>query len=292
MPDYIERFKELVSDIGYVENAVGERLPIDERRFRQCYKENDPVRELLPKYWFCDSVGNVVSIARDKAVWLIPDTYNERAAYHFLINNDGEFYSKIIRRAALCGIVWGVYRYGKAAEILETEGIFGFGTNSKEKLTVSCHHKDGNKLNDDYNNLEFATNRAHLQTIHRLPLTDNKDSVDRFIQHLTDVATEEEPNKITILSYDDSGNKELIAVDNKEFPDSFKKAVAEKILPAFVMFNIKAIEQKFGEDYFSQSRLIFIAQIQRFLKVQVENGGYRVSIPSKADVEKIESEVY
>lgn len=287
MENYNDRFKELISDKKYIENAVGERLLLDNRSFRQCYKEKDSVRKCLPPFWFCDPEGNVISIAKDKAVWLIPENNNGRAAYHFVIHSGGEVNIKIIRRATLSGIVWGVYRYGKAAEILEREGIFGFGTNSNDKLTVSCHHKDGDKTNDNYNNLEFATNKAHLQTIHKVPTVaaDNEEQI-LFMQKISAMATEEEPERVTLLFADDAGYKEIMAVKEDDLPESIKRSVADCMLPAIMAQYIKAITKQYGADYFNESRLIYIIPMKRFLKVHFQNNRYAVSIPSIEEIRK------
>lgn len=283
MEDYINRFKELITDSEYVENALGEKLYIADREFRQCYRAGDAVREQLPRFWFCDPVGNVVSLANDKAVWLMPEDNHGRFTYHFCIEDNGVISGKVIRRSTLCGIVWGSYCYGKAAEVLKTEGIYGFGTNSSERLTVSCHHKDGDKTNDSYNNLEFATNKAHMQTIHRLP-TDAEDTEKqaKFMEKLTAAATDEEPDRVSLLIYDDKGYKELVAVE--DLPDGLKKSLAKEIYPMLITKYIQNLVRQFGSEFFKEKRYLYIAAAKQILSVHIQNNSYAVSIPSESEL--------
>lgn len=277
MKDYIDKFKELVTDSEYVENALGERLYLADRDFKQCYKAGDTVREQLPMFWFCDTDGNVISLGNNKVVWLIPEKNDGRFTYHFRTEENGVFRGKVIRRSSLCGIVWGSYCYGKAADILSDDGIYGFGTNNKEKLTVSCHHIDGDKTNDNYNNLEFATNRVHLQTIHKMPDPADPDNQMGFMQRLTKAAAEEEPNKITILYADDS-KKAIDAVDISELPENIKKAVSDFTAKAEIAEVVNNILRQQGKEFFENPRVLFLESARLFLKVHFQKTHSRLAV--------------
>lgn len=283
--EYVDKFAEFISDAEYVENSMGQKLLLESRSFRQCYDSKDKARSQLPPYWFCDQDGNVISIAKDKPMWLVPENNHGRAAYHFVLIEDGTVNKKIIRRASLCGIVWGSYRYGKADEVLSTEGIYGFGTNSSTKLTVSCHHKDEDKTNDNYNNLEFGTNRAHLQTIHKVPESDDIDSQRKFIKRLSDMACEEEPDKVTLL-ITGNGYKELVACDSNQLPDNLKESIRNTAYQVLVSQYVEILLQTYGKEYFEEDRFLYIVPTRQILKVQWQKADRRlaISIPNISEI--------
>lgn len=286
MQDYIDKFTELISDADYVENGSGQKLMLEGRTFRQCYDSNDKARSQLPPYWFCDQEGDVVSIANDKMLWIVPENNHGRGVYHYATHEeDGSITRKIIRRASLCGLVWDSYRYGRADEILNTEGVYAFGTNG-EKLTVSCHHKDGDKTNDNCDNLEFATNKIHLQTIHKIPVVDDIESQAKFMQRLTEVACGEEPDKITVFAIGDDGYKEIIACDDNQLPDSFKKLINNAAYQTLVCQIIETLVQSNGMEYFTEDRFLYIVPTKQILKVHFENteSRFAVSKPSIAEI--------
>lgn len=203
--NYIEKFTEVIETNTPIYSSNDETklfIPEDNEIFKQCWADTN-TRKTLPKYWFISNHGNLISVCHDDPVWIegYTDETGTRKCYKYIIHdeNNATMQHKNIESHNLVALVFGSEVYGKAAELLEQEGVYSFGINNKRKLKAQGHHIDGDHTNNEPQNIQIVSNRVH-PLLHSVPdLKNNLKKELQFMQRLADVVSEEEPHKITIL---------------------------------------------------------------------------------------------
>jgi hypothetical protein len=279
--NYACKFANIMQSGVSIKTADGNEVltPVEDEEWRQCYDANNVARSQLPPYWFVSNKGRLISLYNDKPYLLPPDMPYGRAAYHFYVHTaDGRYTTKIIRAHNLCGLVFGDLKYGQADKIIEDEGLSAFNHNAD--IQVNGHHINGNKTDNDPDNIQFLTAEMH-KVISNIPQQSNVKNINKkeldFIQKLSDQAAVEEPNQITILltgmTYDkesgelieDTGERKLIATDKitisaadyqkivSDYTDTVKKWILDKA--------IDKISSDYSVDYFYTVRYLMIDQM-------------------------------
>lgn len=170
----------------------------DGERWKQCYKKGNKAREQFPKYWFVSDKGNLISVASGKA-YLLKKDYSDnsgRYSYHFNVQVGETSITKNVEGHNLVRLVFGGLSYGKADELLDKDGIFAYGVNNKEKDTLQGHHI-GDKSDNSPENIELLSSNAH-KILHKAPKV-NTDSNIKYLVELGKMASNEEPNKVSVL---------------------------------------------------------------------------------------------
>lgn len=219
-------FEEYMSQGLPVYNSLGEELILqDGEEFRQCYDENDPVRNVLPTSWFVSDQGNVISVYRGKPEWLLRDKADKaRDTYHFCLNDK----IKIISSYALVGLTFGSEKFGTAKKLLDEQTVYCFGNYGDEE-NVQTHHvrnkKDYPEQINDPENLEFMTVRAH-RLCHEIPADDAPmQEKQKFMHKFTEVCSKECPNGVVIAFRDKDGSCRLAQVSNLTFTENGWKSL-------------------------------------------------------------------
>ena len=196
---YNNRFKEILEadEPIYSTSNPNKRLIIaDEEVFKQCYADT-PTRKTFPKYWFISDRCNLITMKSGKPKWIEGYKKNNTGkCYKYVIYNGDEMQRKNIEAHNLVALVFGSEVYGRAWELLEQDGVYSFGTKNKEKLSNTGHHKDSCRSNNTPQNIQIITNRVHT-LLDKVPHPATNDH--KFISELVELATKEEPNKITVL---------------------------------------------------------------------------------------------
>ena len=128
-------------------------------KWRQAWSDSKTLaHRQLPKHWFINEIGNVVSVAfATRPVYVTKDTENKAGypRYRYSMPN-GQI--KLIAAHNLVGLVWDAPMTEEAYYLLDTKGIKAFGTRIGD---VNGHHKDGDITNIHWSNIEFLVKRQH-----------------------------------------------------------------------------------------------------------------------------------
>lgn len=184
----------------YSTSNPDKRLVIaDGERFRQCWTDT-PTRKTFPKYWFISDRCNLISMESGEPKWIEGYKKNKTGkCYKYIIYDGDTMQKKNIEAHNLVALVFESEVYGRASELLEQNGVFSFGTKSKEKLSNTGHHVDSCRSNNTPNNIQIITNAVHT-LIDRIPNPNGTGEQEiEFMQELGELAAKEEPNKITVL---------------------------------------------------------------------------------------------
>ena len=171
----------------------------DGEKFKQCYADT-PTRKTFPKYWFISDGCNLISMESGEPKWIEGYKKNKTGkCYKYIIYDGDTMQKKNIEAHNLVALVFESEVYGRALELLEQDGVFSFGVKNNEKLSNNGHHKDGNRANNNPNNIQIVTNTIHT-LIDRIPNPNGTGEQEiEFMQQLGELAAKEEPNKITVL---------------------------------------------------------------------------------------------
>lgn len=198
-------------------------------KFTQVYADT-PVRRLIPKHYFFSDENNLVSLATGKPVYVRQQPRENGRPFYILPLKDenGEtLQCKNVEVHNLAAIVHGADVIGKANDLLKKNGIFAFGINNKKELKVQGHHKDGNKKNNEVNNIQLLTSQFHT-LIENAPNPNDDKEVIKFMIDLSKQAEQEEINQPFIVfdgyvknkhtgKYDRKGDKYVQMIeDNNE----------------------------------------------------------------------------
>lgn len=200
--NYVENFRQHVAAGRPIYNT--DKTDIlkteDGEVFMQCYADT-PRRYQFPEYWFVSDKTHLVSMESGEPVWL---KNNERAngsiCYKFMLKReDGSVQIKNIEAHNLIGLVFGSETYGKSRELLDKEGVVSFGPKKKGVLKNNGHHIDQDHNNNDPDNIQFVTTDVHT-LMDSSPSPDaDEEKLFRFMQKLGKLASQEEPDKITVF---------------------------------------------------------------------------------------------
>lgn len=277
---YDKLFRQLVLEGMWVSTEdKSESIFIDQHEeWRQCYSPYSKARAELPKYWFVNSKGDLISVQSGKAVLLKKDDKlsaedreqnpekktNRYLNYHY----DG---GANITAHTLVALVFESLAYGKAQELINEKGLAAFGNSAKED-NVQTHHLDSNKQNNRPSNLENVTALSHkILNVNQDRVTD--ESRADFMQKFSRMAAVEEPGRISLMIMDEEPDmrdttklvqtKQLRAVNDISFTqESFQQA--KKLYDKAVQEKhrliadecIKRILEHKSIDYFNDKRYI------------------------------------
>ena len=277
---YEKLFRSLALEGLWVSTDDGsEKVYVDNyEEWRQCYSPYSKARAELPKYWFVNSKGDLISVQSGKAVLLKKDDklsaeYREQNPekktnrylnYHY----DG---GANITAHTLVALVFESMAYGRAQELINEKGLAAFG-NSAKVDNVQTHHLDSNKQNNRPSNLENVTALSHkILNVNQERVTD--ESRADFMQKFSRMAAVEEPGRISLMIMDEEPDirdttkqvqtKQLRAVNDISFSQEsfyqalklYDKAVQEKHRH-IADECIKLILQHKSIDYFNDKRFI------------------------------------
>lgn len=277
---YEKLFRSLALEGLWVSTDDGtESIFIDQYEdWRQCYSPYSTARAELPKYWFVNSKGDLISVQSGKAVLLKKDDKlsaedreqnpekktNRYLNYHY----DG---GANITAHTLVALVFESMAYGRAQELINEKGLAAFGNSAKED-NVQTHHLDSNKQNNRPSNLENVTALSHkILNVNQDRVTD--ESRADFMQRFCRAAAVEDPGRISLLIMDEQPDirettkqvptKQLRAVNDISFSQEsfqkalrlYNKAVQEKHR-LIADECIKLILQHKSIDYFNDKRFI------------------------------------
>lgn len=265
---YLEIFEmEINSNEFIFTQDKKEKINISEiKNWKPCYKKGDKIRELLPQFWFISDKADIISVAKGKAYLLKKDDSDGkgRYSYHFYIHNADDTYSmKNIEAHNLLVLVYGGLTYGKADKLLEDRGLYAMGVKDRNKLNVQGHHIK-NKDNS-IDNVELLSTKAH-DIVHKIPKEVIDDTCISFMNELGTLATDEEPNKISVLRtgqqvdkntleiIEDDTSRLLYATDDVKMSNN-----AIKQIQRYNIINIATdlLINSYGNDYFIEPKYLY-----------------------------------
>ena len=264
----------------YSEDGKIQYVPSDNERWAQCYSESDKARSQLPAYWFLSTNGNLISVFRGKAQLLKKNLVkNKYYAYAFTYKaSDGEMKTKSITEHTLLRLVFGKQAYGKAEDILNSEGMDAFD-NSNASGKLNCHHIDSNAQNNSLDNIELLTTDAH-KVIHKAPKTSDMADQVKFMEEFQALAANEEPDKISILLtgqtldknnheiISDDGSRAIFAADHLTLSGKAVRQITDMCIGTEVS---SFLANKLGMDFFSTPRYLCIGDCN-FYRINFTEG--------------------
>lgn len=226
--DYRELFAELYnSGEEIINNTTKETfVPEDGEEFRQCWDDTATRRE-LPKYWFVSDKENLLSVKKDKLVWLNKNRRKDsnKISYKFARPTENGAKNQNIEAHDLVGLVWGSEAFGHAEQLLEEKGLEAFGINSSEEDCVQGHHISGDDTDNSPENIKFVTDKVH-SLMGNSPKPEESDKKHfAYMEKAGKILARENPDKITILldgyvydkttgEWSDTGVCDVISVDS------------------------------------------------------------------------------
>ena len=247
---YLKKFNELMEkDTPIYMKGEKEPLKLSEGEFfLQCYVPKysnilfAKARSQMPRYWFVSNKGNLVSVKRNKPVW-IKLQGDVRKEYRIASNEtNGWEKDKPICNYDLVALVFGSYAFGKACEFLEKKGVWAIG---KGKMMVNGHHLLGfanletQEDVNDYTKIEFVTEYIH-QLFQMVPdLNSDEKKYQVFMKELVKRVSEEVPNKAVIF-FDGYG------IQNGKIVNGLEQAIYEMPVGQPIIFANGHAEELFG----------------------------------------------
>ena len=134
--------------------------------FRQCYKNDDPVRESFPRYWFISREGFLITVRNPKEPqWIKPNLSASRPEFKISMTDQ----TKTISTYTLVALVWNSYRTIDAQKIFADKGYKALGRLKKKdgqhEAIVQCHHIKGYIKEQNLQNYIANNNPENLQLI-------------------------------------------------------------------------------------------------------------------------------
>lgn len=200
---YFEKFTQLLnSGVPIINETTSEQFALEDGEvFKQCWADTTE-RKTFPKYWFISNKGNLLSVYREKILWLHknPRVEDGEGCYKYFIKTGK--HEKVIKNIEihnLVGLVFDSESFGLAEQKLKKEGVYAFGVNNKEVENVQGHHLDGNHENNNPTNIKFLTDKVHI-LLDSIPSPEaNGDEEIKFMEKFSEIARKENPNGISII---------------------------------------------------------------------------------------------
>ena len=158
--EYQERFNAIVEG-QIIYNLEGSKQYVFSTRYnwRAAWSDSKTLaHKQLPLYWFVNEIGEVVSMAYStRPVFVAPDLYKDSKypRYHVTLENGR---TKSISVHNLSGLVWDVPVSKEVEALLNTKGLYAFGTRNDD---INGHHIDGDITNNHYSNIQFLIKKRH-----------------------------------------------------------------------------------------------------------------------------------
>ena len=237
----------------------------DDEEWKQCYKQGDKILEQLPKFWFVSDKCNLISVSSGKA-YLVRKIKKckDRYCYKFIIGMDGDKpIFKNIQCHNLTRLVFGGKSYGNADKLLEEDGLYSFSING-----LQGHHI-GDRTDNSPGNNELLLAKPHrLVTRGQRLNRNNVEDVDNFLIDFELMASEEEPNKISVLFPGHKVDKKTLEIINdneiklldtmySQNNVKFTEQALNQMKSIRIIINaIDLLIDKYGIDFFEESKYL------------------------------------
>ena len=301
--EYKERFILSMNDDDEITTKDGkEKLDKSDKDWEQCYKKGNKAREQLPNFWFCSNSkeNEVVSVIHKKSHLLKKyDSGYGRYSYHYNITCDnGERTStKNMQCHNLARIVFGGLSYGIAEELLDKYGVFAFGTGEYD---LHGHHI-GSKDDNSPENIELLSCRVH-RILHKAPNDVKSDKIGKFLTDYSNMACEEQPNKISVLYAGEKVDKNTLEhieddeirviyatdKDNIELSEEVLKELRNQII---IGESIDLLIDNYGEDYFNEPKYL-CTKDENYSFYRCEKVEEEIRITEKKDTRELANKKY
>lgn len=203
-----KHFRELFEEIynsgdEILNNTTGETFEAEEdEEFVQCWADT-PTRCLFPKYWFISQYENLLSVKKDRIVWLNKNRREKsnKISYKFMVHTENGTKIKNVEAHDLVGLVWGSESFGLATKLLEEKGLDAIGVSGCKDNPVHGHHKNLDDTDNSPGNIKFVTDRVHmaLGKAAKLEVNDTAEKHFEYMDELAEVMNEENPNAFTVV---------------------------------------------------------------------------------------------
>lgn len=209
------------AELPITDNGTDEEfVPEDGECFVQCYDPEDPVRNSFPARWFVSNYGNLLSVTlkgikRLKLHYAKNDKAKKYGFYNYAFMDNGIPTNKIVKAHVLVAVVFGSTVYGKTAkQLLQDRGIFAWKDDSDEseqRSVVATHHESKDpedwlnpeKLETTCEEVHFLLSKVErdLRKVKPKYASRSKDGLANisFMQELSELASREAPEKMTVL---------------------------------------------------------------------------------------------
>lgn len=199
---YYDKFEELFASGEPIINGTTNEtfVPEDDEIFRQCYKDT-PTRRTFPKFWFVSNKGNLISVCKNKLVWVHKNKRDDSGRYFYkytVTTDQGESVAKNIEAHNLVWLVFDVEAFGQAEQKLQEKGVYAIGIRTAEGGNVQGHHIDSDSQNNNPSNGKFVTSRVHtmFDTVPAPGAT--ADARHKFMERFGKIMDLENPEGITV----------------------------------------------------------------------------------------------
>ena len=197
--NYIQILCDYLNSGKPIKSSTGKELIIaDDEVFLQCW-DNTPRLQTFPKFWLISNHEHLVSVFNNKVKWIEGYQRDDGSrCYKYNEQIDDSIHVKSIETHNLMGLVFGSEVYGRAKELLDNDGVHAFGIKKKGVLKVNGHHKLGRNGEVTPKDIQFITTPVHI-ILGQIPTSDNLEQNLAFMHELSNLAQQEEPNKISII---------------------------------------------------------------------------------------------
>lgn len=290
--EYEDLFYEWINSGKPIKTADGSQTleMVDGEEWKACYDPDDKARKVFPQNWILSDHGNLVSVRKNGKVRLIKKCFNGgRYASHYFGIKEQTIKNRRISLHNLVGVVFGSETYGRATELLKDQGIDAFGSMG-DKDKINGHHKNKVTTTTDYspNNIRILTTEAHkLENIPKDP--EDREKVFSYMERCACVASEENPEGMTVVYTGQELNKDTLAVvsDNGYMdiesvnriiltPDAYKSLVAlyNKVISSGIVDRcVEQLTKQFGVEWFQNNDRYFLTPYGDIYKCVIEGEG-------------------
>ncbi len=260
---YLKRFNESVVPGMWIKTQDGSKvISINlQDEWKQCYPTERGAKKLysykarkqLPPYWFINNQGDVITLESGKPYLLKPDDKGDEVkkykAYHIGHSN--------IQVHALVGLVFSSKTYGKAAELIKKYGIKALG---RERGKVHAHHQDGNKENNQPDNIIFAVTEVHC-AVHNI----SQNSMQKF----SDIAAIAEPDHMTMVLEGTKNQRQLVRTKKLLATERAAESL-ENVSNSIITL---MLANDLGVEYFTEPKTVFIDSANKFVTMVSSSEG-------------------
>lgn len=232
---YQEKFDNLMKSNPKIKDNNSNCLELKkDDLWRQAWADT-PRRKYFPKFWFVrKQTGDVISVSRKIPRWLEKDDTNRDGRCKYTFSYWDEVKQKTDKKSIeiqnLNGLVHDSDVYDDAAPLLDALGPWAFGRN---KGMVNGHHRDGNKFNNDADNIEFVLQgSSHDLLTYQPPEDCTLDEFYKYTKKIHAVTGTVAPGKITVITADK--NKEIFSAvmppEDSDFMRSLRQALSKCVI--------------------------------------------------------------
>lgn len=239
--EYQKLFDNFIKNNTKIYNRHHESLELHESDIWTQAWADTPRRKYFPIYWFVlKQTGDVISLSGKAPRWLSKDDTNRDGRSKYIFSYFDEVKQSIGKKSIeiqnLNGLVHNSKVYDDAAPLLDALGPWAFGRN---KGQVNGHHIDGNKLNNDADNIQFVVQgQSHDLLTYQPPVNCTFDEFANYSQKIHAVTKAIVPNKVTII-FADGSKKEIHSCDMPPADSIFMKSLNQALAKCNVVIRRK-----------------------------------------------------